>query len=64
MNAFLSWLCVGLSMMIAAFLWFSYLIKIVFNNEIVQERKRRRMRAKELERRKAEDAAKRRKKKL
>lgn len=61
MGGFLTWLCVGMSMVVAAFLWFAYLIKIVFNDELVQERRRRRMRARELERRKAEDAARRRK---
>lgn len=57
-----TWLCVGMVMLVGAFLWFAYLIKIVFNDEVVQERRRRRMRARELERRKVEDAAKRRQK--
>ena len=48
-----------MGMIVAAFLWFAYLIKIVFNDEVVQERRRKRMRARELERRRQEDAAKR-----
>ena len=61
MSGLLTWLCVGLSMLVAGFLWFAYLIKIVFNDELVQERRRRRMRARELERRRIEDAAKKKK---
>ena len=61
MSGLLTWLSVGVCMLVAAFLWFAYLIKIVFNDELVQERRRRRMRARELERRKIEDAAKKRK---
>ena len=59
MSGLLTWLCVGMGMIVAAFLWFAYLIKIVFNDEVVQERRRKRMRARELERRRQEDAAKR-----
>ncbi len=62
MGGFFTWLSVGLCMTFAAFLWFAYLIKIVFNDEVVQERRRRRMRARELERRRVEDAARKRKK--
>ncbi len=44
-------------MLCAAGFWFAYLIRVVLNEEVVQERRRRRMRARELERRKAEDKA-------
>ena len=44
-------------MLFAAGVWFAYLIKIVLNEEIVQEKKRRRIRARELERRALEDKA-------
>lgn len=57
MNNVMTWLCVIITMLFAAGLWFAYLIKVVLNDEVVQERKRRRMRARELERRKVEDRA-------
>ncbi|MDR1744379.1 MAG: hypothetical protein LBS30_01340 [Planctomycetota bacterium] len=61
MNNLMTWLCVVTTMVFAAAVWFAYLVRIVLNDELVQERKRRRMRARELERRKAEDRAHRRK---
>lgn len=61
MSGLFTWLSVGVCMLVGAFLWFAYLIKIVFNDELVQEKRRRRLRARELERRKIEDAAKKRK---
>ncbi len=57
MNGMITWLCVIITMLFAAGVWFAYLIKIVLNDEVVQERKRRRMRAREIERRKIEDRA-------
>lgn len=60
MSGFFTWMSVSLGMLFAAFLWFAYLVKIVFNDEVVQEKRRRRMRARELERRKVEDAARKR----
>ena len=60
MSGFLTWFCVGMGMLIAAFFWFSYLVKIVFNDELVQERRRRKMRVRELEHRQQEDAARKR----
>ena len=57
MNSMMTWLCVIITMMFAAGVWFAYLVRIVLNDEVVQERKRRRMRARELERRRAEDKA-------
>lgn len=62
MSGIMTWLCVAAGMFVGAFLWFAYLIKIVLNDEVVQERRRRRMRARELERRRVEDMAKKRKK--
>ena len=53
------WLCVWCGMFFLSFLWLSYLIRIVLNDEVVQERRRRRMRESELERRAIEDKAKR-----
>lgn len=47
-------------MLFIASIWFMYLVRIVLNDEIVNERKRRRMRARELERRQVEDKIKRR----
>ncbi|MDR3211156.1 MAG: hypothetical protein LBU79_04480 [Planctomycetota bacterium] len=57
MNNLFSWLSLGVGMLLVGFLWFAYLVKIVFNDEVVQERRRRRMRARELERRATEDKA-------
>ncbi|MDR0362603.1 MAG: hypothetical protein LBJ46_07995 [Planctomycetota bacterium] len=57
MSGLFTWISVTLGMLFAAFLWFAYLVRIVFNDEIVQEKRRRRMRARELERRRIEDAA-------
>lgn len=54
-----NWLSMLAVMCFIAFIWFAYLIRIVLNEEVVQERKRRRMRARELERRKVEDKARR-----
>lgn len=59
MGGLMTWLCIVIAMMFAAGIWFAYLIRIVLNDEVVQERKRRRMRARELERRKHEDRARR-----
>ncbi len=61
MNNLMTWACVVTTMVFAAAVWFAYLVRIVLNDEVVQERKRRRMRARELERRKSEDRAQRRK---
>lgn len=58
MNNVMTWLCIIITMLFAAGIWFAYLIKIVLNDELVQERKRRRMRVRELERRRIEDRAK------
>ncbi len=55
MNGMMTWLCVIITMLFAAGVWFAYLVRIVLNDEVVQERKRRRMRARELQRRKIED---------
>ena len=55
MNSAMTWLCVIITMFFAACVWFAYLIKVVLNDEVVQERKRRRMRARELERRRHDD---------
>lgn len=60
MNNMLTWLCVTSGMIFAAGVWFAYLVRIVLNDEVVQEKKRRRMRARELERRRVEDRAQRR----
>lgn len=60
-NNMMTWLCVITTMVFAAAVWFAYLVRIVLNDEVVQERKRRRMRARELERRQAEDRAQKRK---
>lgn len=60
MTGIMTWLSVIMAMVFLAFVWFAYLIRVVLNDEVVQERKRRRMRARELERRKIEDKAKRR----
>lgn len=57
MGGIMTWLSVVIAMMFAAGIWFAYLVRIVLNDEVVQERKRRRMRARELERRRAEDRA-------
>jgi|GEM_PF-2785912 hypothetical protein len=53
----MTWLCITIGMVFAAGVWFAYLIKVVLNDELVQERKRRRMRARELERRRIDDKA-------
>ena len=55
MNGVMTWLCVIITMLFAAGVWFAYLVRIVLNDEVVQERKRRRMRQRELERRRLED---------
>lgn len=60
MSGMLTWLSILCAMMLLAAVWFAYLIRIVLNDEVVQERKRRRMRARELERRRVEDRAHRR----
>ncbi|MDR1612133.1 MAG: hypothetical protein LBT97_05040 [Planctomycetota bacterium] len=60
MSGLFTWVSVSLGMLFAAFLWFAYLIRIVFNDEVVREKRRRRMRARELERRRIEDAARKR----
>ena len=60
MSGVMTWFCVFITMLFAASVWFAYLIKIVLNDEVVQEKKRRLMRARELERRKIEDQANRR----
>ncbi|MCC8107446.1 MAG: hypothetical protein LIQ31_11390 [Planctomycetes bacterium] len=57
MNSLMTWLCVIIIMLFAAGVWFAYLVRIVLNDEVVQERRRRRMRVRELERRRAEDKA-------
>ena len=57
MNSMMTWLCVVIIMLFAAGIWFAYLVRIVLNDEVVQERRRRRMRARELERRRIEDKA-------
>ena len=57
MNSMMTWLCVIITMVFAAGVWFAYLVRIVLNDEVVQERRRRRMRARELERRRSEDKA-------
>jgi lipid A disaccharide synthetase len=53
----MTWVSVVMAMFFAASVWFAYLVRIVLNDEVVQERKRRRMRARELERRRQEDRA-------
>ncbi len=55
MNNFMTWLCVTITMGFAAGVWFAYLVRVVLNEELVQERKRRRARERELERRRIED---------
>lgn len=60
MGNMMTWLCIIITMFFAAGVWFAYLVRIVLNDEVVQERKRRRMRARELERRRIEDKANRR----
>lgn len=60
MNNMMTWLCITITMLFAAGIWFAYLVRIVLNDEVVQERRRRRMRARELERRKIEDRSRRR----
>lgn len=55
MSGMMTWMCIIITMVLAAGIWFAYLIKVVLNDEVVQERKRRRMRARELERRRIED---------
>ncbi|MCD8141143.1 MAG: hypothetical protein LUE17_15475 [Planctomycetaceae bacterium] len=57
MNSLMTWLCIIMVMTVAAGVWFAYLVRIVLNDEVVQERRRRRMRARELERRRIEDKA-------
>ncbi|MCC8190927.1 MAG: hypothetical protein LIP77_09910 [Planctomycetes bacterium] len=55
MGGLATWMCILIAMTVAAWLWFTYLVKIVLNDEVVQERKRRRQRARELERRRLQD---------
>ena len=55
MNNLMTWLCIIMVMVAAAGIWFAYLVRIVLNDEVVQERRRRRMRTRELERRHSED---------
>ncbi len=55
MNSLMTWLCIVITMAFAAGVWFAYLVRIVLNDEVVQERRRRQMRVRELERRKSED---------
>ncbi len=55
MNVFLTWISVTVTMIFVAAIWFSYLVRVVLNEELVQERKRRRNRARELERRRMDD---------
>ncbi|MCC8180511.1 MAG: hypothetical protein LIP23_06345 [Planctomycetes bacterium] len=62
MSSIMTWICVVIAMVFLAFIWFAYLIRVVLNDEVVQERKRRRMRVRELERRRIEDKANRRQK--
>ena len=57
MSNIMTWLSMVIAMFFIASVWFSYLIRVVLNDEVVQERKRRRARVRELERRKAEDKA-------
>lgn len=57
MTSVMTWLSVLAAMLFAAFIWFAYLVRIVLNDEVVQERKRRRLRQRELERRRIEDKA-------
>lgn len=59
MNNMMTWVCIIITMLFAAGVWFAYLIRVVLNDEVAQERKRRRMRDRELERRKMEDREKR-----
>ena len=63
MSGMMTWLSMIMAMFFVACVWFAYLVRIVLNDEVVQERKRRRMRARELERRKIEDKANRNKRK-
>lgn len=60
MNSMMSWLSTVVLMLFVAAIWFMYLVRIVLNDEVVNERRRRRMRARELERRRAEDKIKKR----
>ncbi len=62
MSNIMTWLSMVIAMFFVASVWFSYLIRVVLNDEVVQERKRRRARVRELERRKAEDKANRKRK--
>lgn len=60
MNSVMSWLSTVMLMLFIAGIWFMYLVRIVLNDEVVNERRRRRMRARELERRRIEDKIKKR----
>lgn len=55
MSNVMTWVSIVIAMMFAAGIWFAYLVRVVLNDEVVQERKRRRMRQRELARRKDED---------
>lgn len=55
MNNLMSWTSTIVLMLFVAGVWFMYLVRIVLNDEVVNERRRRRMRARELERRRIED---------
>lgn len=57
MNSAMGWFCLVVGMFCAAGFWFAYLVKIVLNDEVVREKKRRRARDRELARRKADDKA-------
>lgn len=60
MSSIMSVLSSLVIMLFIASIWFMYLVRIVLNDEVVNERRRRRMRARELERRRIEDKIKRR----
>lgn len=60
MNSVMSLLSTMVLMLFIAAIWFMYLVRIVLNDEVVNERRRRRMRARELERRRIEDKIKKR----
>lgn len=63
MNGIMTWICIVMAMFFAAGIWFAYLVKVVLNDEVVQERRRRVLRQRELQRRKEDDKTHKRNKK-
>lgn len=64
MNSMMTWLSITMMMVCAAGIWFAYLVRIVLNDEVVQERRRRRMRIRELDRRRVEDKSRKKKRRI